>query len=360
MPQVGSRRVRRRSCIAAAATAVVAIGAVGVANASVHNTKVAKKPAVTGVTTVAVYATAVAAIGGHGLRLGAVKPGQLAFHVDNWEAPAPGDVGLDDIAAAFPIVGGADHGVIHHTGGLSFTKGGKSLALTNYVINVQTRVVTATAYRNGHSLGSLRLFDLGASAPRVGCAVTAELNIDKAAAVALHKTFGTPYLTGIDFGTACVAPSPQTTVFLKRPAVPTFLGGVTIAPVSRSALGWAGAYNVATFPVVGKVSHGIINHRGGLSFSNGSSTLAVTNFVMNTHTRVLTASAALNGTGIGSVALFDLSYSTPFGPSFPGCSVHAELTLDAAAASAFASDLGVPGLTGADFGTACVVPGSSS
>jgi len=115
-----------------------------------------------------------------------------------------------DLLASFPIVGDIEHGLIRHRGGLSLTKGATTLALTSYVIDTRHGVLTAWAAVNGKRVGRIPLFDLGAAPAKDGCAATATLALDGAAAGALVSVFGLPVkaadITGLPFGTACVAP----------------------------------------------------------------------------------------------------------------------------------------------------------
>ena len=133
------------------------------------------------------------AIVGLGLTPSAVKPGVIA---------ANGSV----VTATFPITE-MENGVIKHAGGIALTSAdGTKLALTRYTIKGAT--LTARAALNGTKLGRIPLFDLTnvksfTSGP---CAVTADLHFTKDAAGALTKVFGAPDLTGVMFGSACVAP----------------------------------------------------------------------------------------------------------------------------------------------------------
>lgn len=121
-------------------------------------------------------------------------------------AVGPAVLGGTPLQASFPIVGNLKGGVIKHTGGLSLTAGSTVLTLTNYDIDTTKGVLTAEAAVNGADLGRVPLFDLGKADPQSGCAATAELTLDSAAAGALTTVFDAPDLTGADFGTACVAP----------------------------------------------------------------------------------------------------------------------------------------------------------
>jgi len=122
-------------------------------------------------------------------------------------AIAPGVIAMSggDVTATFPITEIED-GVIKHAGGIALTKGDTSLAFARYSIRGAT--LTARAALNKKKLGRIPLFNLAnvktfTSGP---CAVTADLNFTKEAAAALTAVFGAPDVTGVTFGTACVAP----------------------------------------------------------------------------------------------------------------------------------------------------------
>ncbi len=174
----------RFGTIAAVATLALSITA-GSANA------ITPKGKARGATTVTLNSGTIGAVVGLGLTPAAVAPGVL---------------GGNPLQASFPIVGNSKGGVITHAGGLSLTAGSTSLALTNYNIDTNTGVLTAVAALNGSVVGRIPLFDLGSAPAQSGCAATAELTLDTAAAGALTAIFGAPDLTGADFGSACVAP----------------------------------------------------------------------------------------------------------------------------------------------------------
>jgi len=133
------------------------------------------------------------AIVGLGLTPSAIKPGVIA---------ANGGV----VTATFPITD-MENGVIKHGGGIALTSAdGTKLSLTRYTISGAT--LTARAALNGKRLGRIPLFDL--TSVKIftsgSCAVTADLRFTSAAAGALTAVFGAPDLTGVRFGSACVAP----------------------------------------------------------------------------------------------------------------------------------------------------------
>lgn len=142
-----------------------------------------------------------------------------------------------------------------------------------------------------------------------------------------------------------------TTVTLNTGTIGAVVGlGLTPAAVAPGVLG--GNPLQASFPIVGNSKGGIITHTGGLSLTAGSKSLALTNYHINTNTGVLTAAAALNGTDLGRIPLFDLGSA----PAQNGCAATAKLTLGTTAAGALTAIFSAPDLTGADFGTACVTP----
>ena len=96
-------------------------------------------------------------------------------------------------------------GTINHTGGLTFSHAGKSVTLTNFVINTTSKQLTATA-----GGGSLPVFDLGlASLKRVSgpggtiVATNIKLDLTSQAASALNSGLGvTLFKGGMHFGIA--------------------------------------------------------------------------------------------------------------------------------------------------------------
>jgi hypothetical protein len=129
---------------------------------------------------------------GLGIAPSAVRPGVIAAH---------GGV----VTATFPITE-MENGVIEHAGGITLTKGSTKLRLTSYYIKGAT--LTARASLNGKLLGRIPLFDLTnvKSYASGHCAVTADLRFTSGAAGALTSVFQAPDVTGVLFGSACVAP----------------------------------------------------------------------------------------------------------------------------------------------------------
>jgi hypothetical protein len=163
--------------------------------------------------------------------------------------------------------------------------------------------------------------------------------------------------TGASIAGASVAPQGKargaTTVTLDQATIGAIVGlGLTPAPVSPGVLGTHGDDLLASFPIVGNLSGGVIKHTGGLSLSAGSTVLALTNYAIDTNEGVLTAAAAVNGDSVGRLPLFDLGSA----PEKEGCLATASLSLTNEAADALTAVFGAPDLSGADLGDACVAP----
>ncbi len=140
-------------------------------------------------------------------------------------------------------------------------------------------------------------------------------------------------------------------------AAPTLASvGLAVAPLGSAQVspGSAGI-PIAYFPVTGgaidTVSFaGSIQHAGsGLSLSNASATVSLTNFVIDTTTSLLSGNVAVGGSGLGVVPLFTIGSSGVATSPF-------SLSLTAAAAGALSTVFGIPNLTGAVLGTANTIP----
>jgi hypothetical protein len=145
-----------------------------------------------------------------------------------------------------------------------------------------------------------------------------------------------------------------TTVDLDPGTIGVVVGDLGLAPAALTPGTLSGLE--ASFPIVGNAKDGIIKHTGGLSLSDGSTTLALTRYFIDLNTAQLTAMAAVDGVAVGRIPLFDVTLIDPAA----GCAASADiaLTLDAAIALDMVFDLPVEpeDLAGAPFGTACVSP----
>lgn len=117
-----------------------------------------------------------------------------------------------------------------------------------------------------------------------------------------HTTAALPVIGG---GTTTVTLDPGTATVLKQ-------NGVSVAPVAPASATSSGGSVAVTFPVTGGEAfifpkgdlpfvRGDVIHSGGLTFSAGSKSLTVTNFIVNPGTSLLTATV-----GGGQVPLFEL------------------------------------------------------
>jgi hypothetical protein len=135
-----------------------------------------------GRTSVALNSSFVGAVTGAGITPAAVAPGTLM-----------------GTTATFPITGGdTTTGIIDHSGGLSFTAGTHSAVIENFVIDLNTMLLSGEVIANGGipAMG-VHLFDIGSGDT---------LTIDSTLATDLSAVFGVPNLTGATVGVATVSP----------------------------------------------------------------------------------------------------------------------------------------------------------
>jgi hypothetical protein len=108
----------------------------------------------------------------------------------------------------------------------------------------------------------------------------------------------------------------------------------------------------AAFPIVGNGRGSVIDHVGGLTFTDGDATLTLRGYRIDTTTGILSATAIVPGQRGATV---DFLTVTPTGSTLD-CAVSADLALAKPAADALSLVFDVPDLTGAPIGTACVNP----
>jgi hypothetical protein len=138
----------------------------------------------------------------------------------------------------------------------------------------------------------------------------------------------------------------DTSVALNSTTVSALTGlGLALTPLGSAS--FDASTLTITFPITGGTigtSGAIIDHNGsGFALSNGTTTVDLENFVINTSTLLLSGKVVIGSATIPSVNLFDIGAGDA-------------LTLDASAGSALASAFGIPNLTGAPIGTATVSP----
>jgi hypothetical protein len=152
-----------------------------------------------GNTTVALDAATVGALTGLGFGISPISPSTLT--------------GLD---AVFPITGGNTTTAIYHSGGLAFTKGGKTTDISDFTINLLTDKITGNV--NTATGSTTTFFDIGAGDV---------LTLDATLGGALASIYGIPNLTGAEIGTATInatfAPEPATGTVAGLTALAAFL-----------------------------------------------------------------------------------------------------------------------------------------
>jgi hypothetical protein len=117
--------------------------------------------------------------------------------------------------------------------------------------------------------------------------------------------------------------------------------GFSIAPIAPGTLNGL----TASFPITAATST-MIDHSGGLDFTNMGTTAGIKDFIIDLTTGVLSGSLAAGGTTTPGVNFFNLA---PGGSSYI-------LTLDSQLAGILSSAYGIPNLTGVPIGTATVTP----
>jgi hypothetical protein len=130
----------------------------------------------------------------------------------------------------------------------------------------------------------------------------------------------------------------------------TFVTTVTGAGISPAALA-PGILTgtTATFPITGgDTTTGIILHSGGLSFTRGTNSAILENFVIDGNALLLRGEVIANGgTPMMNVNLFNIASGNT-------------LTINSALASGLSAVFGVPNLTGATVGVATLSPVTAS
>lgn len=110
-------------------------------------------------------------------------------------AIAPGTLGGDPLAFAFPITSVSATNILH-SGGISLTQGGNVLNLLNFDINLTDLLVFGFATLNGGDVGTLPLFSVGEELA---------LSLTDGAATALNTVFAPTdpaFVAGLSVGTA--------------------------------------------------------------------------------------------------------------------------------------------------------------
>ena len=227
-------------------------------------------------------------------------------------------------------------GTFSHSGGLQFTAGGKSLELTDFIVNPGTSTLTATV----EGKGAAQVLDLDGTNVKVsqdGGNTRLDGTIAKLSqtgADAMNQFFGVSLFSqGIPLGVVHVVangtPGPggapqaelldltgvSTSVDLD-PATAKVLADnkVTVAPVEPATVSQSGGTTTVSFPITeGYVAlypttepsfvRGAFSHSGGLRFSAGGKSLTVTDFIVNPGTSTL--SATVEGKSVAQIIDLD-------------------------------------------------------
>ena len=227
-------------------------------------------------------------------------------------------------------------GTFSHSGGLKLTAGGKSLDLTDFIVNPGTSSLTATVAGKG----AAKVLDLDGTDVKVsqdGADTRLDgtiAKISQTGATALNQFFGVSlFKAGIPLGVVHVvangtagpggAPAAEfldlkgvsTSVDLD-PATAKVLADnkVTVAPVEPATVSTSGGTTAVSFPISeGYVAvhpasepnyiRGAFSHTGGLRFSAGGKSLTVTDFVVNPGTSTL--SATVEGRSVAKILDLD-------------------------------------------------------
>ncbi len=214
-------------------------------------------------------------------------------------------------------------GLVSHSGGLKFTAGGKSLDLTDFMVNPGDSTLTATV--NGGAAAPI--LDLDGTNLKITQDAQGNTKLDgtvaklsQVGADAMNKYFGVSLFSkGIPLGVVHIVatgtagpmgtPSAE---FLTLKGVNTSVdldagtlkvladNKVTPAPVSPATVAATGGVTVASFPITqGYVAvfpstdpnyiRGAFSHSGGLTFTAGGKELKLTDFMVNPGDSTLTA-----------------------------------------------------------------------
>jgi len=214
-------------------------------------------------------------------------------------------------------------GLLSHTGGLKFTAGGKSLDLTDFMVNPGDSTLTATVAGGA----AAPILDLDGSNLKISTDAQGNTKLDgtvaklsQVGADALNKYFGvTIFSKGIPLGVVHIVATGKagpkgtpTSQFLNLSGVNTSVtldpgtlkvltdNKVTPSPIAPATVAASGADTNATFPITqGFVSvfptsdpsfiRGTFSHDGGLKFTAGGKSLDLTDFVVNPGDGTLTA-----------------------------------------------------------------------
>lgn len=252
-------------------------------------------------------------------------------------APATAAVVNGGVEASFPITAGYVavypqtqlpfvRGSFSHSGGLTFSAGGKSLTATDFVVNPGSSTLTATVGGMGVPLLDLNGSQVKITSDSAGTHLDGTVaELSSTAASALNSTFGVSvFSAGIPLGVVHItatgtagpggAPAaqveqltgqstsvdvdPKTAAVLQQnhvmvapvgPATASTASGLTVSfPITN---GYVSIYPRTSTPFI----RGLLSHDGGLTFSSGTKSLTVTDFMVNPGNSELYATVSPSG-----------------------------------------------------------------
>lgn len=279
---------------------------------------------------------AIAAPAANGAQVG-VQGGVTNLHLDRATAAALGDLGLTvapvgpakaaGTRVSFPITGGSiDPGTaagrVAHSGGLSFSAGGTTVRVTDFIVRTDRSKPVLTA-----AVGTARvpLLDLDTSdavvlrrgSGAVGTwVVRVDATLTRAGAAALNAAFGSHLPAGVRVGRVDLRSRPSqvaltggATTLSLDPGTAAALTSLGVTP-SVVAPGTAGAAGLA-FPITGGRLQvgtfvGRIPHSGGIALTAGATRVELTNLQINV-SAAPSLTAQVGGTSTRVPLALDLS-----------------------------------------------------
>ncbi len=224
----------------------------------------------------------------------------------------------------FPITGGSIDpataaGTITHTGGLRLSAGKVKVTLSDYNVTIGKQA-TLSSKVNGGARAKLLVPVIGkAKITRNGLGTTVSnvsLHLSAAGAAALNKTFHVKaFKPKLKLGTLTIKATPAEVAFAggqtDLAVDPGALSALTSLGITPGLAGDAKANADGTFgfPIAGgkvdaKTLAGSIPHTGGITLTKGSTTVALTDFLIDT--RKATLAAKVNGSAPVEILSLDL------------------------------------------------------
>lgn len=225
----------------------------------------------------------------------------------------------------FPITGGAIDpataaGTIRHSGGLRLSAGKVKVTLSDYIVRIGKQATLSSKVDGGRRARLLVPVTGKAKITRNGLGTTVSnvsLHLTGAGAAALNRTFGVKaFKAKLKLGTLTVRATPAEVAFAggqtDLAVDPGTLSALTSLGVTPGLAGDARANPDGSFgfPITGgkvdaKTLAGSIPHSGGITLTKGGTTVALTDFLIDT--RSATLAAKVNGSDPVQILSLDLA-----------------------------------------------------